>query len=65
VKPYKGQACPAERLNGKRYADHGLESLLISGAMNGVEMDQQNPLSPGHIVLSDNCVEVVLHDDVR
>jgi hypothetical protein len=44
VKPYKGQACPAERLNGKRYADNGLESLLISGAMNGVEMDQQNPL---------------------
>ncbi|MDH3600552.1 MAG: hypothetical protein OEU26_13030 [Candidatus Tectomicrobia bacterium] len=44
VKKYNGQACPAERLNGKRYADNGLENLLISGSMNGVEMDQQNPL---------------------
>jgi hypothetical protein len=44
VKQHNGQACPAERLNGKRYADHGLEKLRISGSMNGVEMDQQNPL---------------------
>lgn len=44
VKKYNGQACPAERLNGKRYADNWLENLLISGSMNGVEMDQQNPL---------------------
>ena len=39
-----GQACPAERLNGKRYAENWLENLLISGSMNGVEMDQQIPL---------------------
>jgi hypothetical protein len=44
VRKYAGQACPAERLNGKRYADHGLENLLVSGSMNGVEQDQQNPL---------------------
>jgi len=39
-----GQACPAERLNGKRYADNGLENLLVCGSMNGVEQDPQNPL---------------------
>ena len=44
VKKYHGQACPAERLHGKRYADNWLENLLISGSMNGAEMDQQNPL---------------------
>jgi hypothetical protein len=44
VKKYHGQACPAERLNGQRYAENWLENLLISGSMNGVEMDQQNPL---------------------
>jgi hypothetical protein len=44
VKKYAGQACPAERLNGQRYADNWLENLLISGSMNGVEMDQQNPV---------------------
>ena len=44
VKKYHGQACPAERLNGKRYADNWLENLLISGSMNGVEIDQQNPV---------------------
>jgi len=44
VKKYHGQACPAERLNGQRYADNWLENLLISGSMNGVDMDQQNPL---------------------
>ncbi len=44
VKKYEGQKCPAERLNGQRYADSWLENLLISGSMNGVEMDQQNPL---------------------
>ena len=44
VKKYAGQACPAERLNGKRYAENWLENLLVSGSMNGVEMDQQNPL---------------------
>ena len=44
VSKYHGQACPAERLNGKRYAENWLENLLISGSMNGVEMDQQNPL---------------------
>jgi hypothetical protein len=41
---YAGQACPAERLNGKRYADNWLENLLVSGSMNGVEQDPQNPL---------------------
>ncbi len=39
-----GQACPAERLNGRRYAENWLEHLLVSGSMNGVEMDQQIPL---------------------
>jgi hypothetical protein len=44
VRKYAGQVCPAERLNGKRYADNWLENLLISGSMNGVEQDPQNPL---------------------
>ena len=30
VRKYAGQACPAERLNGKRYADNWLENLLVS-----------------------------------
>jgi hypothetical protein len=44
VRKHAGQACPAERLNGKRYADNWLENLLVSGSMNGVEQDPQNPL---------------------
>jgi len=44
VKKHGGQLCPAERLNGKWYADNWLENLLVSGSMNGVEQDQQNPL---------------------
>jgi hypothetical protein len=44
VKQYHGQKCPAERLNGQRYAESGLENLLVSGSMNGVEIDPQNPL---------------------
>ena len=44
VSKYHGQACPAERLNGRRYADNWLENLLVSGSMNGVEMGQQIPL---------------------
>ena len=44
VSKYHGQACPAERLNGRRYAENWLENLLVSGSMNGVEMDQQIPL---------------------
>jgi hypothetical protein len=44
VRKYAGQACPAERLNGKRYADNWLENLLVSGSMNGVEQDPQNSL---------------------
>ena len=44
VKKYSGQSCPAERLNGKRYAENWLENLLVSGSMNGVEQDPQNPL---------------------
>jgi hypothetical protein len=44
VRQYHGHACPAERLHGKRYAENGLGNVLISGSMNGVEMDQQNPL---------------------
>ena len=37
VKKHGGQSCPAERLNGKCYADNWLENLLVSGSMNGVE----------------------------
>lgn len=44
VRKHAGQACPAERLNGKRYADNWLENLLVCGSMNGVERDPQNPL---------------------
>jgi hypothetical protein len=44
VSKYYGQACPAARLNGKRYAENWLENLLISGSMNGVDRDQQIPL---------------------
>ncbi len=44
VKKYAGQVCPAERLNGKRYAEHWLENLLVSGSMNGAEQDPKNPL---------------------
>lgn len=44
VKKHGGQLCPAERLNGKSYADNWLENLLVSGSMNGAEQDQQNPL---------------------
>jgi hypothetical protein len=44
VKKHGGQSCPAERLNGKCYADNWLENLLVSGSMNGVEQVPQNPL---------------------
>ncbi|ESQ10078.1 MAG: hypothetical protein N838_35730, partial [Thiohalocapsa sp. PB-PSB1] len=44
VRKQHGQACPAERLNGKRYADNWLENLLASGSMNGLRGYQQNPL---------------------
>ena len=44
VRKHAGQACPAERLNGKRYAENWLENLLVCGSMNGVEQDPQNPL---------------------
>jgi hypothetical protein len=44
ISKYDGQTCPAERLNGRRYAENWLENLLVSGSMNGVEMDQQIPL---------------------
>lgn len=44
VKKHQGQRSPAERLNGKRYADNWLENLLISGSMNGYRAHQQNPL---------------------
>jgi len=44
VKKYHGQKCPAQRLNGKRYAENWLENLLASGSMNGMGMDQQIPL---------------------
>ena len=44
VKKHHGQRCPAERLNGKRYADNWLENLLVSGSMNGLRYHQQNPL---------------------
>jgi hypothetical protein len=39
VRKHAGQVCPAERLNGKRYADNWLENLLVCGSMNGVEQD--------------------------
>ncbi len=44
VKKYHGQRCPAERLNGMRYAQNWLENLLVSGSMNGYQRYQQNPL---------------------
>jgi len=44
VRKHAGQACPAERLSGKRYADNWLEHVLVCGSMNGVEQDPQNPL---------------------
>lgn len=44
ISKYDGQTCPAERLHGRRYAENWLENLLVSGSMNGVEMDQQIPL---------------------
>ena len=44
VKKHGGHSCPAERLNGTRYTDNWLENLRVSGSMNGVEQDPQNPL---------------------
>ncbi len=44
IQKYHGQCCPAERLNGKRYAENWLENLLISASMNGAKHHQQNPL---------------------
>jgi hypothetical protein len=44
VKKHGGQSSPAERLNGKCYADNWLENLLVSGSMNGMEYHPQNPL---------------------
>lgn len=44
VKRHQGQRCPAERLNGQRYAQNWLENLLVSGSMNGLKYHQQNPL---------------------
>jgi len=32
---YDGKLSPAERLNGKRYADSWLKNLLLSASMNG------------------------------
>lgn len=44
VRKYHGQACPAERLTGTRYADNWLENLLVAASMNGGQDDQQIPL---------------------
>lgn len=44
VKKHKGQLCPAERLNNKRYTDNWLMNLLVSASMNGTSGYQQNPL---------------------
>jgi hypothetical protein len=44
VKKHHGQRRPVERLNDKRYAENGLENLLVSGSMNGLKHHQQNPL---------------------
>jgi hypothetical protein len=41
VKKYHGQRCPAERLNGKRYASDWLENLVVSGSMNDYRRYQQ------------------------
>jgi len=35
VKKHDGKLSPAERLNGKRYADSWLKNLLLSASMNG------------------------------
>ena len=40
VKKYRGQICPAERLNGKCYDDSWLVNLLVSASMNGNFSDQ-------------------------
>lgn len=47
---YNGQACPAEWLNGQRYAGNGRKNLLISGAVHRVDMDQQMSLSPERFI---------------
>lgn len=44
IKKHKGKACPAERLNEKRYDDMWLNNLLVSASMNGNSVYQQNPL---------------------
>jgi len=41
ITKYHGQICPAERLNGKRYADNWLENLLVSASMNGGRREDQ------------------------
>jgi len=41
VKKHHGRRCPAERLSGKRYVQHWLENLLVSGSMNGLQQYQQ------------------------
>jgi len=40
VKKYDGKLSPAERLNGKRYADSWLKNLLLSASMNGASGHQ-------------------------
>ena len=37
VKDNEGTQCPAERLNGKRYAENWLENLLIAASLNGTK----------------------------
>jgi hypothetical protein len=37
VKNNDGMQCPAERLNGKRYAENWLENLLIAASLNGTK----------------------------
>jgi hypothetical protein len=44
VKKREGIQCPAEMLNGKRYADCWLQNLLISASLGGYRSPPQNPL---------------------
>jgi hypothetical protein len=43
VKKHGGQACPAERLNGKWYADNGLENLLVPKTGAASQILNQKP----------------------
>lgn len=44
ITKYQGRICPAERFNGKRYAENWLENLLVSASLNGTRGYQQKTL---------------------